>query len=157
MTAVVTSIVYTPKSFGRKSTDKYDRLAAERVELIANHGIQGDKKAGGNPERHLNIMTRETLDQLAREGFMTAPGQMGEQIVVSGLDMNALNPGDRVQLGESAVVQIVKPRTGCAKFKTVQGHEPAEAVNRLGIMATVIAGGSIGVGDPVRVVVSEPA
>lgn len=155
MTAAVTSIVYTPKSLGRKSTDRYDRVASERVDLVANHGIRGDKKAGGNPERHLNIMTRETLDQLGREGFKVAPGQMGEQIVVSGLDMNALNPGDRLQFGESAVVQIAKPRTGCAKFRTVQGHEPAEAANRLGMMATVISGGSIGVGDPVRVVVSE--
>lgn len=156
MTATISSIVYTPKSFGKKSTDKYDRVVSERVEVVAKHGIRGDRKAGGNPDRHLNIMTRETLDQMAREGFKTAPGEMGEQIVVSGLDMNALNPGDRVQLGETAVVQIVQPRTGCAKFRTVQGHEPAEAANRLGMMATVISGGSIGVGDLVRVVVSEP-
>lgn len=156
MTARITSIVYTPKSIGKRSTDIYDRVAAERVELVAGHGIQGDKKAGGNPQRHLNIMSRETLDQLAREGFKTAPGEMGEQITVSGIDMNSLKPGDRIQLGDSAVVEVSKPRTGCAKFKAVQGFEPSAAVNRLGMMATVIEGGSIAQGDPVRVVADTP-
>lgn len=152
--ATIASIVYTPLSVKKTSKDKYDRVATERVELIAGHGIDGDKKAGKNPERHLNIMSREVLDQLAAEGYDVAPGQMGEQIIVSGLDVNALQAGNLIHLG-GAVAKVSKPHTGCAKFKTVQGHDPSEAAGRLGIMATVVASGSITVGDPVRVSSAE--
>ena len=152
--ATIASIVYTPLSVKKTSKDKYDRVATERVELIAGHGIDGDKKAGKNPERHLNIMSREVLDQLAAEGFDVAPGQMGEQIVVSGLDVNTLQAGDLIHLG-GAIAKVSKPRTGCEKFKTVQGHDPKEAAGRLGVMATVIASGSIAVGDPVRAASAE--
>ena len=148
--ATIASIVYTPLSVKTTSKDKYDRVSAERVELIAGHGIEGDKKAGKNPERHLNIMSREVLDQLAAEGYDVAPGHMGEQIVVSGLDVNTLAAGDLIHLGDGAIAKVSKPRTGCEKFKTVQGHDPKEAAGRLGVMATVIESGSIAVGDPVR-------
>jgi MOSC domain-containing protein YiiM len=148
--ATIASIVYTPTSIKKTSKDSYDRVSAERVDLIGGHGIKGDRKAGKNPDRHLNVMSREVLDQLAAEGFQVAPGEMGEQIVVSGLDVNTLETGDLLRLGETAVAKVIQPRTGCAKFKTVQGHDPSEAAGRLGIMATVIEGGSIAVGDPVR-------
>lgn len=156
--ATIASIVYTPLSVKKTSRDKYDRISTARVELIAGHGIDGDKKAGKNPERHLNIMSREVLDQLAAEGFDVAPGHMGEQIVVSGLDVNTLQAGDLIHLGNGAVAKVSKPRTGCEKFKTVQGHDPKEAAGRLGVMATVVASGSISVGDPVRAlgVVTSP-
>jgi MOSC domain-containing protein YiiM len=90
------------------------------------------------------------LDQLAAEGFTVAPGQMGEQIIVNGLNVNTLRAGDLLRLGETAVARVVKPRTGCLKFKAVQGHDAADAAGRLGIMATVIESGSIAVGDAVR-------
>jgi MOSC domain-containing protein YiiM len=153
--ATIASIVYTPLSVKSTSKDKYDRVATGRAELIAGHGIDGDKKAGKNPERHLNIMSREVLDQLAAEGYDVAPGHMGEQIIVSGLDVNTLQAGDLIHLGNGAVAKVSKPRTGCAKFKTVQGHDPSEAAGRLGVMATVVASGSIAVGDPVRAASAE--
>jgi MOSC domain-containing protein YiiM len=95
------------------------------------------------------------LDQLAAEGYDVAPGHMGEQIIVSGLDVNTLQAGDLIHLGSGAVAKVSKPRTGCAKFKTVQGHDPSEAAGRLGVMATVVASGSIAVGDPVRAASAE--
>lgn len=153
--ATIASIVYTPLSVKMTSKDKYDRIAAGRVELIAGHGIDGDKKAGKNPERQLNIMSREVMDQLESEGFYTAPGQMGEQIVISGLDVNALQAGDLIHLGGGAIARVSKPRTGCEKFRTVQAHDPKEAAGRLGVMATVVASGSISVGDPVRAARAE--
>lgn len=142
------SIVYRPKD-AVASAEGYTRVPLQQAQLIAGQGIEGDAKGGG-AGRHLNIMTAETMRTLAREGFHTAPGQMGEQLIIAGLSVDALPRGARVQIGECACVEMVEPRTGCGKFEQHQGKLRQEAASRLGMMARVLTGGSIRVGDPVR-------
>jgi MOSC domain-containing protein YiiM len=146
--AQVVSIVYRPKASGRPQ-DRYERVPAERVRMEPFKGIVGDQK-GGATKRQLNIMLAETLTELGGEGFQVAPGQMGEQIVVAGLDPSALTDGTRLKLG-GAVIEIGTPRTGCARFEMIQG-KPRERVNgRLGSLATVVSAGEVAVGDEVAV------
>jgi len=146
----IVSIVHTPDSVERKPADYYARVPLERTMLLADGGIDGDLK-GRSQSRQLNIMAMETLEQLASEGFQTGPGEMGEQIVVSGIDLSALKAGDRLQFGESAIIEMVLPRTGCDRFEHIQRHPKGSVKGRLGIMARVVAGGEIRVGDNVRV------
>jgi MOSC domain-containing protein YiiM len=148
------SIVYTPVTVLEKSPDHYDRAPLQEAVLIAGHGINGDRK-GGTPKRQLNIMCYETLQGLGGEGFHVAPGEMGEQIVLSGIDLIDLTPGSRVQFGDSAVIEVVEPRNGCDRFEHIQGKAPALAKRRLGVMACVVASGAIKVGDAVKVVEGE--
>lgn len=129
----------------------YSRDSVDRVNLIAGHGIEGDLKAGHHPDRHLNIMSFETLETLRAEGFKTNPGEMGEQIIVSELIIDSLIPGTQLQFGDEAVIEITKPRTGCEWFELVQGKSPKEAVNRMGVMAKVVKSGVVNIGDPIRV------
>jgi MOSC domain-containing protein YiiM len=145
----IASIVYRPEQLHPK--DHFSRVPLQTAVLLEGKGIEGDRK-GENPARQLNIMSRETLDALAAEGFKTQPGQMGEQIVVSGLDvdLNTLPEGAQIQLGD-AVIEVYKPRTGCDRFEAIQGLSPKQAVNRLGVIAGVIKSGTINVGDPVVV------
>lgn len=144
----IVSIVYKPEGIESKPTDRFARVPLDRAELVAGKGIAGDRKGNGD-DRHLNVMARETLDRLAEEGLKTGPGEMGEQIVVAGLDLAALPNGSRIKLGEAAVIEIVKPRTGCSRFQAIQGTAPKAVSGRLGAMCRVIAGGLIRVGDPV--------
>jgi MOSC domain-containing protein YiiM len=147
----IVSIVYKPEGV-QDSYDSYLRVPLPSATLVANYGIEGDAK-GGNPVRNLNLMARETLDSLSALGFATAPGQMGEQIVVQGIDFSALQPGDRLQLGDAVVIEITKPRTGCDKFEHVQSLK-RPAPPEMGMMAKVLVGGTIRESDPV--VVLEP-
>jgi MOSC domain-containing protein YiiM len=142
------SIVYRPKD-AADSADGYRRVPLQQARLVAGYGMDGDAKGGG-ADRHLNVMAAETLQSLAREGFHTAPGQMGEQLIVARLAVDSLPAGTRLQLGASACIEIVEPRTGCAKFERHQGKLRQEASGRLGLMARVVTGGPIRVGDPVR-------
>jgi MOSC domain-containing protein YiiM len=146
--AQVVSIVYRPSNSGRPQ-DRYAREPLERAQLIEFQGVAGDAK-GGSGDRQLNIMLAESLAELAAEGFQTAPGAMGEQIVLSGLDPAALAPGTRLKLG-SAVIEIGIPRTGCARFEMIQGKPRQSAKGRLGAMARVISSGEVAVGDAVEV------
>jgi MOSC domain-containing protein YiiM len=151
----IASIVYKPAGLGDDPESHYLRVSLTEAMLVAGRGIQGDLK--GTPNRPLNLMAAETLAALAGEGFKTGPGQMGEQIVFRGLDVNSLAEGDRVQLGGQAVVEMIKPRTGCDRFEHIQGRPASTVQGRLGMMARVVVGGTIRVGDSVTVLATAPA
>jgi MOSC domain-containing protein YiiM len=145
--AEIYSLVYKPQD--ENAPDHYTRLPLESAELVAGRGISGDLNGRGKKERNLNVMSFETLQELSGEGFRTQPGEMGEQIAIRGLDVGALPAGTRLQLGDSAVIEVVKLRTGCERFEAIQGRLRSEAAGRLGVMATVVTGGTVRVGDPV--------
>lgn len=145
----IASIVFKPAGVDEPEDD-YLRVDLDEATLIAGYGIDGDLK-GGHPDRQLNIMSYETLTILRGQGFYTEPGQMGEQIVIHQLDVDSLAAGTRLQIGAGAVIEIVKPRTGCAKFEKIQKRSPKSCAGQMGMIARVVTGGNIRVGDPVKV------
>ncbi|MCA9909440.1 MAG: MOSC domain-containing protein [Anaerolineae bacterium] len=145
------SIVYKPESAGKDREDAYTRVPMQQATLRTGWGIAGDRK-GGHPDRQLNIMCLETLESLRSEGFKTEPGAMGEQIIVTGLELGDLLPGTVVQFGEAARIEVLKPRTGCDRFERIQGLAPALAQRRMGVLARVVQDGEITIGDSVYVV-----
>jgi MOSC domain-containing protein YiiM len=96
-------------------------------------------------------MSAETVQSLEADCFRTAPGQLGEQLIVAGLAVDALPAGTRLQIGPAALVEVVELRTGCAVFERHQEKSPQLAAGRLGIIAKVLVGGPIRVGDPIAV------
>lgn len=150
--AYVVSIVYRPVGTKRPQ-DRYERVPIERVRLVEFQGIEGDMK-GGSTDRQLNVMHAEQLAELGTEGFKVGPGEMGEQIVIAGVDPAALVAGARVKLG-AAVIEVVEPRTGCGRFEAIQGKLRTEAQGRLGVIARVVSGGELAVGDVVEVLPAD--
>ncbi len=147
----IISIVYQPEATD-VTHGEFFRVPINTVTLLAGHGIDGDRKAGRNPKRHLNIMMRETLDDLAQCGFKTNAGAMGEQLQIQGIDIEALPSGTHLKLGDYAVVRLNKFRTGCVWLEHIQGQACTDTVGKLGLMASVIASGVITVGDHVEIV-----
>jgi MOSC domain-containing protein YiiM len=135
----------------------YSRVPVSKANLRAGHGIEGDLKAGHHPQRHLNIMSQETLHVLADEGFRTNPGEMGEQLIIKGLDIDRLEEGTQLHIGAEAIVTLHKMREGCEWFQEVQGKSPKIVAGRMGIMASVTVSGRIRVGDKVAVVKAAQA
>lgn len=142
MYATILSLSYQSRS--------HERVTAERVRLIAGHGIDGDRKAGRHPARHLNIIDRESLARLTGDRITPTPGQLGEQIIIAALDLAALPCGTRLRLGTSAIVEITMLRDGCARY----GLNGAIGEMPLGVMARVLEGGMLAVGD--RVCIEQP-
>lgn len=143
------SIVHTPAGIDPRPPDHYARLPLAVAVLEAGRGIVTDRKGGKVEDRQLNIMAAHTLEELRGEGYKTAPGEMGEQLVVAELDVNRLPTGARLQVGVEVVVEVDKPRTGCERLRAIQGCSPADVAGRLGVMARVLKGGTIRVGDAV--------
>jgi MOSC domain-containing protein YiiM len=150
----IVSIVYTPRDVAdRRPMDRFARVPLDRARLVEFRGIEGDLK-GGTGERQLNVMTAEALAELAAEGFKTAPGELGEQIVVAGVPAESLVSGARLRVG-GAVIEVGIPRTGCARFEMIQGKPKQSAAGRLGVMAKVLTGGEVAIGDEVHALPPE--
>jgi MOSC domain-containing protein YiiM len=145
------SIVHTPEGIDPRPPDHYARVPLEAATLEAGRGIVADRK-GSRVERQLNVMALETLEGLGAEGFRAAPGQMGEQLIVSGIAVDRLAKGTRLKIGDAAVIEVDIPRTGCDRLRRIQGCTPAQVAGRLGVMARVLSGGTIRVGDEVAVI-----
>ena len=143
----IVSLVYQPSRSEYTPPYHYNRVPVESLMLVAGKGIEGDFKAGRNAKRHLNILSAETVEALRTDGFKTAPGELGEQIVIGGLDVDALVKGDVLRLGSEALIEVTMVRTPCEWFERIQDKPMAEAEGRLGVMAKVVKGGCIRVGD----------
>lgn len=153
--ANIISIVYQPEdqAYGETRID-YIRTPLQTANLIAGHGIDGDQKAGRNPDRQLNILSQQWLEGAGLKGYRNGPGQFGEQIIVSGLAVEELKPGIQLQLGKTARVEVVKTRHGCDRLEAAQAKSVKD-LGPIGIMARVITDGTVQVGDSIVVLQAQ--
>ena len=148
--AHVASIAYKPADAERRPHDHFTRVTVERAELVAGRGMVGDAKARQD-SRQLNVLLAETVEQLRAEGFRTAPGELGEQLVIAGLATETIGPGVRLRIGRAAVIELVYYRVPCTRFERIQGQPKHLVSGRIGFMARVLVGGEVAVGSPVSV------
>ena len=151
----ISSIAYQPRDrhYDDPLSD-FIRVPVEAATLVANHGLDGDRKAGHNKTRQVNLLSAEWLAARAAEGYRAEPGQFGEQLIIDGLAVETLPPGTMLAVGPQAILSITKGRTGCDRLEAAQGKSIA-ALGPIGALVRVVVGGPIRVGDAVRVL--EPA
>ena len=111
--------------------------------------------------RQVHLIHRELHDELAAAGFAgLRPGQMGENVTTSGIDLLGLPAGARLRLGEAAVVEVTGLRNPCKQLDEIQpglmkatlGRDAeGEVVRKAGVMALVVRGGEVSPGDVVEV------
>jgi MOSC domain-containing protein YiiM len=152
----VKSIVYKPKG-ERESKDQigYLRHMVEEANLIAGYGIENDRK-GGSPNRQLNVMDDITLAELAAEGYPTGPGELGENIIISGIDLRTVPSGTHLKMGSDAVIMVRKLREPCEQLTELDERMPESVIDRVGYMCRVIVSGKVKVGDPVMITEAIP-
>lgn len=144
MSGQLASIVYSPQP------GSFNRHPLPEAMLLAGYGIDGDRK-GGHPNRNLNVMDQEMLATLAAEGYPTDPGVLGENLIVSGVQISSLAEGSRLRIGLEAVIEVVRLREPCYKLTALDARMPESVVQRVGVMARVVENGVIRVGDSVGV------
>ena len=126
---------------------------APSARFIAGVGIEGDRHATPRSERQgyqVLLMDRETLDALG-----LSPGEIKENVTTTGVDVNALRPGQRVAIGDGVVVEVSKACAPCSRMDEIRAGLRDELADRRGMLAGVVRSGVVKPGDPVRVV--EPA
>jgi MOSC domain-containing protein YiiM len=82
--------------------------------------------------------------------FGVSPGEVRENIVTRGIDLQALAPGTRLAIGD-AVLEITKDCPPCAFIDTVRPGLQARMEGRRGMLARVVASGEVRIGDAVMI------
>ena len=91
---------------------------------------------------------------------VSGPGQIGENVLTSGVDLLGLPTGARLYLGESAVVEVTGLRNPCLQLDrfqpglmaaTLDRDTDGRLVRKAGVMAIVLAGGDVRPGDKIRI------
>ncbi|MGH2838195.1 MAG: MOSC domain-containing protein [Thermoleophilaceae bacterium] len=143
------------------------------IRLVVGMGIEGDVHAGttvkhrsrvrkdpGQPNlRQVHLIHTELHEELADQGFDVRPGEMGENVTTSGVELLALPTGTRLRLGSDAVVEVTGLRNPCAQLdeiapglmKAVLDHDAnGELVRKSGVMGVVLEGGEVRPGDSIH-------
>jgi len=83
------------------------KTAAESVEITSS-GVVGDRQNDrihhGRPLQALCVFSADTMEALNAEGHPIVPGQIGENIMVDGIDWASLQPGSRITVGDIPVL-----------------------------------------------------
>jgi MOSC domain-containing protein YiiM len=100
--------------------------------LLTRTGLAGDRQAKpfihGGPERALCLYAVELIRRLQAEGHPIAPGTIGENVTIAGLDWPALEPGKRLALGDEVVIEISSYTSPC---KTIAASFMDGSFNRI--------------------------
>jgi MOSC domain-containing protein YiiM len=117
----------------------------ERASAIAGHGFDGCAHANP-PRREVLFASKEHLDALAVEA-----GAIRENITVEGADVQTWPVGARVRAGE-AVFEITMVCDPCERMDQLRDGLRAQLDGKRGMLARVIEGGEVALGDPVELV-----
>ena len=90
-------------------------------------GIETDRQADlrfhGGPDRAVSLYSLERIQALQAEGHPIVPGSIGENLTLSGVDWDVLQPGVKLEVGE-ALLQLTRPVTPCKKIAgSFRGHD----------------------------------
>ena len=144
------------------------------IRLLAGLGVAGDAHMGETVKhrsrvrkdptqpnlRQVHLVHAELFDELRTRGYVVKPGDLGENITTSGIDLLALPTGTRLHLGSGAVVEITGLRNPCVQLDnfqhglmaaTLDKDADGHLIRKAGIMSVVLTGGEIHAGDRIDV------
>jgi MOSC domain-containing protein YiiM len=159
---------------GRSAKHTLVKPTGDRIRLLAGLGVEGDAHQGETVKhrsrvardprqpnlRQVHLIHAELHDELRATGFAVAAGEMGENVTTRGLDLLGLPVGTRLYLGAAAVVEVTGLRNPCAQLDRIQAglmaatlerDERGHLIRKAGVMAIVVVGGDVRLGDSIRV------
>ncbi|WP_134323381.1 MOSC domain-containing protein [Cumulibacter soli] len=174
----------------RDETHRFSKVPVDSISLIAGIGVLGDAHAGrlvqhrsrvrrdpNQPNlRQVHLLQEELFSEARKEGYELSPGDLGENILTSGIDLLNLPTGCILNVGDARIrltgvrnpcVQINQFRAGLLKVVLAQEDgtpvaEPApstgspeisriQLIRKAGVMAVVERSGNVRPGDPVSI------
>lgn len=150
----------------------FSKPVRNTIKLIEGLGVEGDAHLGRTVKhrsrvavdpsqpnlRQVHLIAVELLEEMAGLGFDLTAGDLGENILVRGLDLITLPRGTRLKIGEKAEIEVTGLRNPCHQIdsfrpgllKHMVGRDAqGRVVLKAGIMGVVLEGGEARAGDPV--------
>jgi MOSC domain-containing protein YiiM len=152
----------------------FSKTPSLSIRLLTGLGVAGDAHMGATVKhrsrvrkdptqpnlRQVHLIHAELFDELRSKGFSVQPGDLGENVTTSGIDLLALPAGTRLHLGATAVVEVTGLRNPCIQIDgfqkglmaaTLDKDDAGNLMRKAGIMSIVLSDGDVRPGDVVRV------
>lgn len=124
----------------------------QEATAVSDLGLDGDKHAVKGNARQVLVMDIETLRELD-----LSPGTIKENITVEGLDLSSVEAGHVFFVGDQVTLEATGDCLPCARMDAIRPGLQNELKGRRGILSTVLNGGTLKVGDAIRVEPSREA
>ena len=132
------------------STNKGTRKTpVKEGRLVPGHGLEGDGHAG-DWHRQVSFLAQESIAKARDRGLDVTFGDFAENIATTGIDWKALPIGTRVKIGDAALVEITQIGKVCHKPCAIFYQAGDCIFPREGVFARVLKGGTIRVGNGLR-------
>ena len=164
----------TVAAVSRSRSHSFSKTPEMSIRLLAGLGVEGDAHMGETVKhrsrvrvdptkpnlRQVHLIHAELHEELRARGFDVRPGDVGENITTTGLDLLALPTDAVLRIGDSAVIRITGLRNPCTQLDGFQQGLTAAVLDRdaagnlirkAGIMGIVLTGGDVRPGDPIQV------
>ncbi len=158
----------------RDDGHRFSKPVTAQISLVAGLGVAGDSHAGVTVQhrsrvradptqpnlRQVHLIHVELFDDLAAVGYPVGPGDLGENITTSGVDLLGLPRGAVLRIGDEAVVEVTGLRNPCQQIndfragllrEVLSTDRDGRVVRKAGIMGVVVRGGPVTAGDAIRV------
>ena len=149
----------------QRSNGGVPKLPVESA-AVSGQGMEGDRQRNrrfhGGPDRALCLYSQERIDALGAEGHPIVRGAVGENVTIAGLPWEDVRPGARLTLGD-VEVEVTSFTSPCAN---IEGAFLEGRFARISqkvhpgwsrVYVRVRRGGSLRVGDPVRLTPADVA
>ena len=127
---------------------------------VRRGGLEGDRQRDlenhGGPQRAVSLFSLELIEALQADGHPIAPGTIGENLTLAGVDWAKMLPGARIEVGE-VLLELTRDASPC---QIIAGSFADGRVVRVSeklrpgwsrFYACVLKEGIIRVGDRVRI------
>ncbi|UCF30415.1 MAG: MOSC domain-containing protein [bacterium] len=122
--------------------------------LRPDHGVERDAHAGPGI-RQVSLLARESIDKMVELGLEVAPGDFAENITTEGIELAGLPLGQKIKLGEEALVEVSQIGKECHDRCAIF-HQAGDCVMpKEGIFVRVLKKGTIRVNDPITLLAGE--
>ena len=118
----------------------------QEATAISGLGLEGDRSAYQGNLRQVLLVDKAILDEAG-----LAPGQVKENITVSGLDLSGTKIGQVISIGDGVTLEVVGDCEACGKMDAIRMGLKDELDGKRGTLAKVLKGGAIKVGDAIQV------
>lgn len=161
-------------ALSKSPTHTFKKISCQSIRLLEGLGVEGDAHAGkkvkhrsrvaANPNqpnlRQVHLIHQELHEELREQDFNVRPGEMGENITTSGIDLLGLPEGTILAIGESARIEITGLRNPCQQLEQIKKglmqavlgrDQEGKLIRKAGIMAIVLQSGLVHINDSIQI------